>query len=394
MIRQSLYFRYPIIRFTPPSARARHVLLVMKTIPETSASSFANRNSTISKALQTQTSIALHGMEISNRTHLAAKLQIVSCVSSVLRDLCVSAVNAIDLLDFASSHCCLLAFKTAFPASHAGFGLAHEKKMTEQTQFWTPKILRDLNVNLAPFLLMDLPSVRIIAGMAKQSILVVEDENDLAEMVRYNLEREGFACRVAGDGVAAIEEVRRQRPDLVILDRMLPRKSGDEVANAILRERETADVPIIMLTAKAEEADQLVGFALGAVDYVTKPFSMKILIARVRSALRKSAVGDSKKDVLQAGPIVLNSERFEVTVGGEPAGVTATEFRILKTLMQGEGRVLDRTQLIDSVLGPTVAVTDRTIDVHIAGLRKKLGEEAASWVQTIRGVGYTFRDPG
>lgn len=228
----------------------------------------------------------------------------------------------------------------------------------------------------------------------KQSILVVEDEADLAEMVRYNLEREGFACRWAGDGVAAIEEVRRQRPDLVILDRMLPRKSGDEVANTILRERETADVPIIMLTAKAEEADQLVGFALGAVDYVTKPFSMKILIARVRSALRKSGTGDSKKEVLQAGPIVLNSERFEVTVGGETVAVTATEFRILKTLMQGEGRVLDRTQLIDSVLGPTVAVTDRTIDVHIAGLRKKLGEAAAAWVQTIRGVGYTFRDPG
>ncbi len=256
--------------------------------------------------------------------------------------------------------------------------------------------MRDLNENLTRFLLMDLPFVRIIQTMApKQSILVVEDETDLAEMVRYNLEREGFACRVAGDGVAAIEEVRRQQPDLVILDRMLPRKSGDEVANAILRERETADVPIIMLTAKAEESDQLVGFALGAVDYVTKPFSMKILVARVRSALRKSAAGgESKKEVLQAGPIVLNSERFEVTVGGEPVAVTATEFRILKTLMQGEGRVLDRTQLIDSVLGPTVAVTDRTIDVHIAGLRKKLGESAAAWVQTIRGVGYTFREPG
>ena len=242
---------------------------------------------------------------------------------------------------------------------------------------------------------MDLRGRGIIAGMAqKQSILVVEDEADLAEMVRYNLEREGFACRLAGDGVAAIEEVRRQRPDLVILDRMLPRKSGDEVANAILRERETADVPIIMLTAKAEEADQLVGFALGAVDYVTKPFSMKILVARVRSALRKSSAGESKKDILQAGPIVLNSERFEVTVDGEPVAVTATEFRILKTLMQGEGRVLDRTQLIDIVLGTTVAVTDRTIDVHIAGLRKKLGESAAAWVQTIRGVGYTFREPG
>jgi|CXWL01.1.fsa_nt_gi two-component system phosphate regulon response regulator PhoB len=227
----------------------------------------------------------------------------------------------------------------------------------------------------------------------KQSILVVEDETDLAEMVRYNLEREGFACRWAADGVAAIEEVRRQRPDLVILDRMLPRKSGDDVATTILREPATSSIPIIMLTAKAEEADQLVGFALGAVDYITKPFSMKVLVARVRSALRRIESAQAAKEVLQAGPITLDSERFEVTVGGDSIPVTATEFRILKTLMQGEGRVLDRTQLIDIVLGTAVAVTDRTIDVHIAGLRKKLGENAAAWVQTIRGVGYTFRDP-
>jgi len=226
----------------------------------------------------------------------------------------------------------------------------------------------------------------------KQYVLVVEDEADLAEMVRYNLEKEGFACRCAGDGVAAIEEVRRQRPDLVVLDRMLPRKSGDDVANTILREPQTANVPIIMLTAKAEEADQLVGFALGAVDYVTKPFSIKLLVARIRAALRRADRSADGKNLLQAGPITLNTERFEIMVEGQPVPATATEFRILKTLMQGEGRVLDRSQLIDSVLGPTVAVTDRTIDVHIAGLRKKLGD-GASWVQTIRGVGYTFREP-
>lgn len=228
---------------------------------------------------------------------------------------------------------------------------------------------------------------------AKQYILVVEDETDLAEMIRYNLEKEGFSCRCVTDGIAAIEEIQRQKPDLVILDRMLPRKSGDDVANAILREPETANIPIIMLTAKAEEADQLVGFALGALDYIIKPFSIKVLAARVRAVLRRTAPPAGNRDILQAGPISLNSERFEVTVHGDPIGVTATEFRILKTLMQGEGRVLDRTQLIDTVLGATVAVTDRTIDVHIAGLRKKLGEEGAPWVQTIRGVGYTFREP-
>ncbi len=237
------------------------------------------------------------------------------------------------------------------------------------------------------------PRTYIIRGMApRQSILVVEDEVDLAEMVRYNLEREGFLCRWAADGVAAIEEVRQRRPDLIILDRMLPRKSGDDVATTILREPATAGIPIIMLTAKAEETDQLVGFALGAVDYVTKPFSMKVLAARVRSALRRTAASASS-EVLEAGPIILNTERFEVTAGGSTVPVTATEFRILKTLMQAQGRVLDRTQLIDTVLGTAVAVTDRTIDVHIAGLRKKLGESAATWVQTIRGVGYTFRDP-
>lgn len=227
----------------------------------------------------------------------------------------------------------------------------------------------------------------------KQSILLVEDETDLADMVRFNLEREGFVCRCAADGVTAIEEVRRQRPDLVILDRMLPRRSGDDVAAAILRERDTANIPIIMLTAKAEESDQLVGFALGAVDYVTKPFSMKVLVARIRSALRRQSAIDTSKELLQAGTITLDSERFEVTIGGTPVPLTATEFRILKTLMQAQGRVLDRTQLIDTVLGTAVAVTDRTIDVHIAGLRKKLGDDAAAWVQTIRGVGYTFRDP-
>lgn len=225
----------------------------------------------------------------------------------------------------------------------------------------------------------------------RQGILLIEDETDLAEMLRYNLEREGFECRTASDGVAAIEEIQKKAPDLVILDRMLPRRSGDDVATAILREPDTSHIPIIMLTAKAEETDQLVGFALGAVDYITKPFSMKLLVARVRAALRRRAPVQSRQ-VFQAGPITLDTERFEVTVNGDAAPLTATEFRILKTLMDAEGRVLDRTRLIDAVLGPTVAVTDRTIDVHIAGLRKKLGE-GASWVQTIRGVGYTFREP-
>jgi len=227
----------------------------------------------------------------------------------------------------------------------------------------------------------------------QKSILVVEDEADLSDLLRYRLEKEGYICRCAGDGVAAIEEARSQPPDLVILDRMLPRKSGDEVAGALLRDSRTANIPIIMLTAKAEEADQLVGFAIGAIDYVTKPFSMKVLLARVAAVLRRIATHTEGRGPVSAGPITADTERHLVTIHGEPVPLTATEFRILKTLMQAKGRVLDRTQLIDAALGPTVAVTDRTIDVHIAGLRKKLGADGAAWVQTIRGVGYTVRPP-
>ena len=225
-----------------------------------------------------------------------------------------------------------------------------------------------------------------------KSILIVEDEGDLANLLRFNFEREGYLCQLASDGATALAEVQRQVPDLIILDRMLPRGSGDEVANRLRSESRTAQVPILMLTAKAEHADELVGFALGAWDYVTKPFNMKVLLARVAALLRRSARSSSARDLHTAGPISLDETRFEVLVAGHSVPLTATEFRILKTLMSAEGRVLDRSRLINLVLGSAVAVTDRTIDVHIAGLRKKLGE-GKDWVQTVRGVGYTFRRP-
>jgi len=225
-----------------------------------------------------------------------------------------------------------------------------------------------------------------------KSILVVEDEADLAELLRYNLEREGYDCRVVNDGGSALTEAARRPPDLMILDRLLPRQSGDDVAMGLRRDPATASVPILMLTAKAEESDQLVGFALGATDYVTKPFSMKVLLARVAAILRRAEAGETDSPCLTDGPIRLDPARFEVSVGEANVPVTATEFRILQTLMSARGRVLDRTQLIDAVRGETAVVTDRAIDVHIAGLRKKLGS-AAAWVQTVRGVGYTFRRP-
>lgn len=225
-----------------------------------------------------------------------------------------------------------------------------------------------------------------------KSILVIEDETDLAEVVRYNVEREGYECRTAPDGLAALAELRRRRPDLVVLDRLLPGKSGDEVAAEIRRDPANSDLPIIMLTAKAEESDQLVGFALGADDYVTKPFSVKVLLARIGALLRRTEPVAEPSNKLVAGPISLDVDRHEVVVSGRTVSLTSMEFGILKALLGASGRVLDREQLIDAVLGPTVAITDRTIDVHIAAMRRKLGN-AAGWIQTIRGVGYTVRPP-
>lgn len=226
----------------------------------------------------------------------------------------------------------------------------------------------------------------------RKSILVVEDEADLAEMICYHLEREGYACRNVQDGAMALSELRRSVPDLVVLDRMLPRLSGDELATRLRRDPRTASTPIIMLTAKAEETDQLIGFALGADDYIGKPFSMKLLLARVAAILRRKEAAESEGEVLTAGPIGLDRGRHELTVDGQPVSLTATEFRVMAALMSARGRVLDRSQLIDTVLGTGVAVTNRTIDVHVAALRKKLGP-AAGWIHTVRGVGYAFREP-
>jgi two-component system phosphate regulon response regulator PhoB len=225
-----------------------------------------------------------------------------------------------------------------------------------------------------------------------KSILIVEDESDLAHVLSYHLAREGYTCRRASDGEAALAEVRRSRPDLIVLDRMLPKLSGDEVATRLRRDSRTADVPIIMLTAKAEDSDELVGFALGADDYVRKPFSTKLLLARIAAMLRRDRVVRQERQVLSSGPMVLDRARHEVTVEGRPVILTATEFRILATLMGAGGRVLNRGQLIDAALGENVAVTDRTVDVHVAALRKKLGK-AAAYIRTIRGVGYAFRLP-
>jgi two-component system phosphate regulon response regulator PhoB len=221
---------------------------------------------------------------------------------------------------------------------------------------------------------------------------VVEDEADLANTLSYHLQREGYRCRLAGDGQMALAEVQRQSPDLIVLDRMLPRLSGDEVAMRLRSDPRSARIPIIMLTAKAEETDELIGFAVGADDYVRKPFSIKLLLARIQALLRREQSAGQPADMLTAGPIVLDRGRHEAAVAGQPIGLTATEFRLLGALMVARGRVLSRDQLIDAGLGTAAAVTDRAIDVHIAALRKKLGS-AGGWIHTVRGVGYAFRAP-
>lgn len=229
-------------------------------------------------------------------------------------------------------------------------------------------------------------------------VLIVEDEADLAATIGFNLRQHGYTCREAHSGDEAWEALRTRRPDLVILDRMLPGLSGDDVLRRIRSNPETEDLPVLMLTAKVAEAEELVGLALGADDYLPKPCTMPRLIARVEALLRRVRPDASAGPVEQAGPIRLDASRYEVHVSGRPVRVTATEFRILEALMAARGRVCSRPELIEKAIGPDVLVTGRTIDVHITSLRKKLHTAdpeacADAWIVTVRGVGYACREP-
>jgi DNA-binding response OmpR family regulator len=241
------------------------------------------------------------------------------------------------------------------------------------------------------------------ARKGKRRVLVVDDEKDLVELITYNLGRNGFEVLTAFNGNDALDLAQREIPDLVVLDLMLPGLDGTEVARRLRGDARTVGIPIVMLTAKGEETDVVVGLTLGADDYVTKPFSMKILLARINTVLRRneqaagagaSAGGAGEGGVLKAGPLAIDLSRHEVTVDGEPVRLTLTEFRLLSSLVAARGRVLTRDQLMDKAMGPDVFVTDRAIDVHVTAIRKKLG--AASWlVHTVRGVGYRLQEtPG
>lgn len=224
--------------------------------------------------------------------------------------------------------------------------------------------------------------------MTGKQIIIVEDERDIADLVAMRLKRERYEVDVAHDGLEGLNKIRSARPDLVLLDLMLPKMSGMEVATELRKDPRTADVPIIMLTAKGEESDVVVGFHVGADDYVTKPFSMSVLLARIAALLRRAEAKETREqDYLQAGPIRIDKQRHRVELDGKAVSLTLTEFRLLVAVVTGRGRVLTRDQLISKALGADAVVTDRTIDVHVTSLRRKL-LKARKYIETVRGVGY------
>lgn len=229
-----------------------------------------------------------------------------------------------------------------------------------------------------------------------EKILIIEDERDVADLLAYNLSKEGYQPFVSHEGTAGLQRSREFQPDLVLLDLMLPGMDGWEVFRRLKKERETAHTPVIMLTARGDEADRVLGLELGADDYITKPFSLREVIARIKTVLRRK---DSEKDrewpeVIQSGQLRIDRGRFEVTFKGRVAALTTTEFELLYTLATNRGRVLSRDRLLDLVWGQEEFVEPRTVDVHITRLRGKLAEESASeqYIETVRGVGYRFRD--
>jgi two-component system phosphate regulon response regulator PhoB len=222
-------------------------------------------------------------------------------------------------------------------------------------------------------------------------ILVVDDEPDLLDLVRLSLVEAGFAVETAASGQEALEALRRSAPDLVVLDLMLPDMSGTEVCRFVRSRPELAEVLVLMLTAKSEEVDRIVGFELGADDYVTKPFSPRELVLRVRALLRRRTGASGERNLLERDEVRVDLERHRCWVGGEEVALTAKEFQLLATLMRRPGRVLTRERLLDEIWGSDVTVTMRTIDTHLKRLREKLGK-GGDLIETVRGVGYRFSD--
>ena len=228
--------------------------------------------------------------------------------------------------------------------------------------------------------------------MAKETILVVEDEEDIRELLKYNLEKEGYQVSGATTGEEALKAVGNLLPDLILLDLMLPGIDGLEVCRRVRGEVQTKHVPIIMLTAKGEEADIVTGLELGADDYITKPFSPRVLLARIRAALRRrNQPLPPATEPLKTAGLVIHPGRHEVLLQGNPVQLTVTEFRLLHLLVRKPGWVFTRSQIVDEIHGEDYPVSDRSIDVQIVSLRKKLGT-FGSHIETIRGIGYRYKD--
>ncbi len=228
--------------------------------------------------------------------------------------------------------------------------------------------------------------------MAKERILVVDDEEDILELVTYNLLREGYRVIGAPSGEKAVELARKEMPNLVVLDLMLPGINGLEVTKILKNKGETRDIPILMLTAKGEEADIVTGLELGADDYVTKPFSPRVLVARIRAVLRRRLdEAADEGDVMTVHNLMIHLGRREVLMDGRPVHLTFTEFGILCHLARRPGWVFTRSQIVDAVRGTDYFVTDRSVDVQIAALRKKLAG-SGRFIETVRGVGYRFKE--
>lgn len=229
-----------------------------------------------------------------------------------------------------------------------------------------------------------------IPNMAQSRILIIEDERALIEVLTYNLKREGFETIVAQEGKEGLRKAQMHLPDLILLDLMLPVMNGLEVCRELRAGERTRHIPIIMLTAKAEETDQVVGFSVGADDYVTKPFSVKVLVQRIR-ALQRRIEGDlDNTDIVEHASVRIDRLQHRAFVSGKEMDLTPTEFRLLECLLRQPGRAFSRNQLMNAGIGEGAVVLERTIDVHIKTLRRKLGA-AGDRIETVRGIGYRFQ---
>ena len=228
--------------------------------------------------------------------------------------------------------------------------------------------------------------------MPKETILIVDDEEDILELIRYNLKNEGYLILTAQTGEKAIQLAKHSQPDLMVLDLMLPGIDGLEVTKYLKNNEKTEHIPIVMLTAKGEESDIVTGLELGANDYISKPFSPKVLVARIRAILRRRKKDlEPEEKIKQEGDLIIDRARHTVTIEGEKIELTLSEFDLLSFLADKKGWVFTRGQIVDAIHGENYAVTERSVDVIIVGLRKKL-KNHASLIETVRGVGYRFKE--